>query len=193
MSKTIELYDFVNNFYTVDDAVSMVTQIRAIVSKYKFEKHTLSRFEIQDMMDDLAVLRNQLADIGADIRQYCLEVEDEHKEAKNIAHDEIEMSLRADRVPGAEDKAKRRAEVETHHIKIKLSKAKGVDSLITSHVKTLEQVLFGMNRRISLLLADPSENSKSAKDVGHEEDDMYNLYLSAEKEAQNIENELEGI
>jgi hypothetical protein len=103
--------------YCVDDLEDILGDIRGRVMSYKKNKHEMSAVDMQDIRDDLAILRFQLADIGADLYGWKIESASKYENDRLKREEEVETELNAltkkgDKQVNVADRAKRRAKLD---------------------------------------------------------------------------------
>jgi hypothetical protein len=103
--------------YCVDDLEDILSDIRGRVMSYKKNKHEMSAVDMQDVRDDLSILRFQLADIGADLYGWKIESASKYENDRLKREEEIETELNAltkkgDKQVNVADRAKRRAKLD---------------------------------------------------------------------------------
>lgn len=165
--------------YNRSDLEDILSQIRVLVIRYKENKHEMKLLEIQDVREDLAILRMQLSDIGADLYGFKIETAAAYEKARYTREEEVENHLRGlkDRKESANaaDRAKRTARLETPTDEM-IQADKMHKLAYNLYAISLQDILNSIASRISILSRDGLAD-RSAKDLGHVEPDSFGMAI----------------
>lgn len=183
--------------YDIADLEDILHQIRTNLVKYKKEKHDLDTHALKDMIDDVVILRVQLSDIGADLAVSKLEASSKFDSEKARVEEEEEERLRAlpkGKNTNAADRAKRKAKMEVSpadmHVAYKMDKL-----AYNLYAISLEQWIFAMSSRLSMLRNPESVTKVTTKLMGHEGPDSFDELretAAAEKDLNGLESVIHG-
>lgn len=177
-----------NGFFSEEDLVDILNQIRAINKDFKERKHDLSRDDAVSFRIDLAVLREQLGDIMGDLFEDKIETEAAYENFLLMRTDELVKSFieqekeTGKKVTYPEDRAKRQAKIEGFPLQSEMNKAKVIYTKAYIFVQhTLGDVLNAMSSKIGLSSPSVQATPDQTRPVY---DDPYTKYFGAKHDAE---------
>lgn len=152
-----------------DDLEDILREIRSIVKKYKVTKHEMfMAMEVQDLRDDLAVLRFQLADIGSELYGWKIESaakydNDRLKKEEELELDLLEQKKKDSKITNIADRAKRGAKLA-----VSPDEMNECDKInrqaINLYQYAIPDVLHAMSSRIAILVRVSNEPERTKQD-----------------------------
>lgn len=150
---------FKNNFFTFDDFVAILGELRHKIAYYRSEKHTLSLQDVQGIRDDMSVLCAQLSDIGADLYSDEVDTERHYRYELLKKTQEIEAELRATKDERGKpwtdiaNRARYQAEIDCIELRAAMDSASATHRLASNLYRvTIPKVLDSLSSRIAILI-----------------------------------------
>lgn len=197
---------FKNNFFTFDDFVAILGEIRHKIAYYRSEKHTLALQDVQGIRDDMSVLCAQLSDIGADLYS------DEVDTARNYRYEllkrtqERELEYRegkdeqGKRWTDIANRARYQAEIDCIELRAAMDSASATHRLASNLYRvTIPKVLDSLSSRIAILIrqmdgkSDFKEISRDEPNNPWAEMDTLNFHPGFDSQMEDLDKEIKEV
>lgn len=148
-----------NNFFTFDDFLAMLGELRHKIAYYRSEKHTLTLQDVQGLRDDISILNAMLSDIGADLYSDKVSTATTYRHKLLEVTQEKEKELRAGKDEHGKkwtdisNRARYAAELECRVYREEMDKAAAIHELANNFYRvTIPNVLNSISSRIAILI-----------------------------------------
>ena len=154
-------------FYTSEDLTDIAAQTRGLISQYKDEKNYILIEDAVICREELSMSTYQLGEIEGDLfdEKLSAELEYEHKVLELTEKYLAEYAKEPKKVPYAEDKAKRRAKIDSKPEYEAMNKAKSAHRIASVLVlNTLPNIQNAISSRIQWMMKDKNAISQPTGD-----------------------------